>query len=304
MTFVLRTLAVLASMPLGSGQYSCPSGYADISGTPWCAGTTDESCSVATCCKLTGTLCASTNVITGNTKCKGGSDVNKFFDLKKAGSVVPSGGSDDDFRGTCCSSCSDATCADWQTVKVLVGCGSGKYILGTNGLSSSDCSIPADAKYKEACCADAPTASTSSGTYCSATNVITGNTKCKGGSDTSMFFDLKKASSMVSSNSDGDFRAACCTSCSDATCADWQTVKALVACPSGKYINPEITLSSSDCSIPDDASYKGTCCVQPKKCADYSAAGDSSVGAAFPKALPWIGTFVASFLALVCVHSL
>jgi hypothetical protein len=246
---------------------------------------------------LEGTLCASTNVITGNNKCKGGSDVNQFFDLKKGASVVPSGGGDDDFRGKCCTSCSDATCADWQTAKPLTGCGTGKYILGTNSLSSSDCSIPTDDKYKEACCADTPAVETPSGTYCASTNVITGNEKCKGGSDKNMFFDLKKASSTVG-DGDDNFRSSCCTSCSDATCADWQTAKPLTGCASGKYINPEISLPSSDCSIPTDDKYKETCCATLKKCADYSAAGDSQASAALPKGSSLLGAFVASFVVL------
>jgi len=302
MAFVVRAFAVLLSMPSASGQYSCPSGYAANSG--WCARATDESCSAATCCKLTGTLCSATNVLTGDAKCKAGSDKNVFWDLKKGASVVPSGGNDDDLRAACCTSCSDAKCADWQTVKVLTGCGSGKMILGTNSLASADCSIPADDKYKEACCVDTPaTPAAPTGPFCSGTGVVAGNTKCKTGSDKNVFFDLKKAAQKVG-DSDDSFRSTCCTSCSQATCADWQTVKFAVGCGSGKFINPEIALSSADCSIPDDAQYKATCCQEPKKCADYSAAGDSSVSGAFPKASSLVGTFVASFMVLVGAHHL
>merc|ERR1711865_497195 len=84
-----------------------------------------------------------------------GSDKNMFFDLKK-GATAFVGTADADFRTTCCSSCSAATCQDWQTVKLLVGCGSGKMLSAETVLASSDCSIPADNKYKETCCINIP----------------------------------------------------------------------------------------------------------------------------------------------------
>jgi len=95
-----------------------------------------------------------TDVITGNIKCKQGTDTNMFFDLKKGGSEV--GDTDDNFRTTCCTSCEAATCSDWQTVKT-VGCGNNKMISASTVLSSSDCSIPTDSDYTSACCVDIPT---------------------------------------------------------------------------------------------------------------------------------------------------
>jgi len=188
-----------------------------------------------------------------------------FFDLKKATAVVASD-SDDALRSACCSQCSAATCADWQTVKLLVGCGTGKAIDGSKVLPSSDCSIPSDEDYKGTCCVAPPTPPTT----CSETNVITGNAKCKAGSDKNLFFDLKKATAVVASDSDDALRSACCSQCSAATCADWQTVKLLVGCGTGKAIDGSKVLPSSDCSIPSDEDYKGTCCSSPMKCADYS----------------------------------
>jgi len=52
--------------------------------------------SMATCCTLIGELCASIGVLTGNTKCKAGSDKDKFFDLKRGGSAYLGGK-----NGTC-----------------------------------------------------------------------------------------------------------------------------------------------------------------------------------------------------------
>jgi len=237
--------------------------------------------------------CSATNAITGNDKCKSGDPINEFFDLKKAASDAS-----DNFRSACCTDCAEATCADWQTVKALVGCGSGKYILGTNKLASSDCSVPADTKYKEACCATSP--------ILCGTNVITGNSKCKSGSDKNYFFDLQKSASVVASSSDSDFRATCCSKCSEATCYDWSTAKPLVGCPSGKVISYTSVLSSSDCSIPSDDKYKEACCQTPMKCADYDVSQDSNqeANAALPKASPFIGNLVASFMVLGGVHSL
>jgi len=111
------------------------------------------SCSDALCC--TGTVCAGTDALTGNAKCKTGSDKNQFFDLKKGATAFTD---DDSFRSNCCSSCSGATCADWQPVVFGGSCSTGRVISGTIVLPSSDCTIPAVDKYKETCCIDKPVA--------------------------------------------------------------------------------------------------------------------------------------------------
>jgi len=264
MASVMRTLALLASMSVASGEYSCPVGYADLTGTPLCAGVIDESCGVSTCCKQTGKMCSKIDAITGNSKCKTGDDKNYFFDLKKGLSVAASD-SDADIVATCCTQCTKATCADWQTVKALVGCGTGMAFLGTNALPASDCAIPADAKYKETCCVSQPTT-------CAATNVISGNANCKSGAPINDFFDLKKSTSVPASDSDADFKGSCCTKCSAATCADWQPVKLLVGCGTGKALAPTNALPAADCAIPSDDKYKETCCATtPTYCASTNA---------------------------------
>jgi len=198
-------LAFLALMTVVRGGWDCPTGYADNGEMPLCSGHISSTCSMATCCKLTGALCSGTNVISGNAKCKTGTDVNYFFDLHKNAAAAASA-SDADFVASCCSKCSDATCSDWQPAKPLTFCASGKEIQGTNTLASADCSIPTDVAYKTACCIDTPT-------LCSGTNVVSGNAKCKTGTDVNYFFDLHKATAEVASSSDSDFRAACCSQC-------------------------------------------------------------------------------------------
>jgi len=74
------------------------------------------------------------------------------------------------------------------------------------------------------------------------------------------FYDLAKDSAVATSASDADFRAACCTDCSKATCADWTTN----SCGSGKVKKTgTITLASADCSVPATEAYKTACCETP-----------------------------------------
>jgi len=278
-------LAFLALMTVVRGGWDCPTGYADNGETPLCVGHTSSTCSLASCCKLTGALCSAAGVISGNAKCKTGTDVNYFYDLHKNAAVAASD-SDADFVASCCSQCSAATCADWQPAKLLVSCGSGKELKGTNTLASADCTIPTNTAYTTACCIDTPT-------LCSGTGAISGNLKCKTGTDVNYFFDLHKATAVVASASDGDFRASCCSQCSAATCADWQPVKLLTSCGAGLAVEGTKTLASADCSVPTDDAYKTACCTTPMKCADAEMDVDHATTGTLSSVIAVVGIVAA-----------
>jgi len=324
MVLAMRTLALLILTPVVSGTFPCPSGYASLTGAPACTGPMSSTCSLGTCCSLTGTLC-SAHAVTGIAKCKQGSDTNMFFDLKKV-ALAYVGNTDDAFRATCCSSCSQATCADW--LLPLVACDSGKMLSATTALASADCTLPTATSKKSTCCvakatcADHPcsgltkvsnagstycpgNAATCSnalcctGTLCSA-YTLTGNTKCKTGSDTHMFFDLHKLQSPVADTTDPTIKSTCCSMCSQATCADW--VLPLVSCDSGEMISSTTVLPSADCSPPSASLKKSTCCVAippAMKCAAYVAGEEAS--AAVHTALSFVCVW-ASFTLLVGAH--
>jgi len=103
---------------------------------------------------------------------------------------------------------------------------------------------------------------------CSGTNAISGNAKCKKGTDVNYFFDLHKASAVVASSSDNDFKAACCSQCSAATCSDW--IKT-TSCGDGLSLDGAITLGSDDCSEPTNEAHKTACCTTPMTCAETDA---------------------------------
>jgi len=75
-----------------------------------------------------------------------------FFDLKKSAAMVKKDGTDDDWKSTCCTACSKATCGDW--VKG-VKCPSGKMMNPKKEMGSADCAVPTDDKFKETCCEEA-----------------------------------------------------------------------------------------------------------------------------------------------------
>jgi len=168
----------------------------------------------------------------------------------------------------------------------LTFCASGKELLGTNTLASADCSIPSNADYLSACCIDTPT-------LCSGTNVISGNAKCKTGTDVNYFFDLHKATAEVASSSDSDFRSSCCSQCSAATCADWQPVKLLTSCDAGLALDGTITLASADCSVPTDDAYKTACCTTPMKCADAETDVDHATTGTLSSVIAVVGIVAA-----------
>merc|ERR1711935_292071 len=96
---------------MAMGQYQCPDGWTDKSGSPECAGAVSAACTtVAWLLSQALSLgCAAETPIA-------------FFDLKKIADGVASPQSDADIKAACCTAFTEATCADW----VALSCSSGQ----------------------------------------------------------------------------------------------------------------------------------------------------------------------------------
>lgn len=196
----------------------------------------------------------------------------KFYDLKKSADVVASPHGDDEIKAACCTDFADATCADWNLM--VCPAGTGKVMDnsapggGSNGMTLSQ------SDFESACCTPTPAPTPAPLTCASFQVAWVAAQLLEGGCypDTK-FFDTKKSTTSVSSSSDADVKAACCTDFSDAKCSDW-----VIACNSGYYSvgTNSAPPDSSDGTDLSQAGYQTACCKEPISCADYGTETDSA----------------------------
>jgi hypothetical protein len=111
------TVAVLAVMPVVTGQYTCSNGWKVKSGTPRCAGAMSSTCSTGTCCAPQPT-CASFQLAWLASQLLGAGCVedSKFFDLKKISVNVADPEGEAEVKAACCTPFADAKCSEWEAV--------------------------------------------------------------------------------------------------------------------------------------------------------------------------------------------
>jgi len=313
MALSLPVLSIFALLATAASQWACPAGWKGRSGSPACAGVDGTTCSDANCCLMDGHICSEYSAAYAISQLVGAGCAadGKFFDLKKAITVVGGTQMDSDIKAACCTPYADATCADWVTMTCS---GNGKYkVMTTSAPGDSSGQI---SNFQSQCCADRAKCSAhtcSAGTKKSNAASIscigdaascTDLTCCNapitcasysaawiisaalggGCAQDSRFFDLKKLSATVGgSQSEADVKAACCTAFADATCQDWN----LKSCPSGKFRDntaaaPADGPSSGTKTTLSNDKFKELCCKDPMKCADYVAETDAALLPAFP----------------------
>jgi len=262
------------------GQYQCPDGYTDKSGSPYCAGAVSSSCTTSACCDVSPTrrttpTCATYSAAWAISQLFGAGCAadTQFFDLKKSTTEVASPQGDDDIKAACCTDFADATCADW-----LMSCPSGHALVGTNsapGGGSTGMTLGQE-DFESQCCETTP-APTSAPLTCASFSVVWTASQLLGGgcaTDTK-FFDLKKVTVSVPSNADDDVRSACCTAFSEAVCSDW----VFMTCTSGQYVveTNAAPADGDDGMTIGTTSFVSSCCSDPISCADYGD-GDGDDG--------------------------
>jgi len=264
---------------------TCPAGHTKVGGnaapandgTPALDITADEfksKCCTKTCSYAGGVLYAD-----GNAICRDNGAAS-FFDTKKLAANIESDWEpDDDVRSTCCTATSAAKCSDWINT-----CPAGHTKVGNN-TAPADSGSPAlaitAAAFESKCCVK--TCLSVAGAF-----YATGIAKCRKNSAAS-FFDLKKLSAVVASDSDADIQSACCTDTSAAKCSDW-----LKICPDG-HTKVGGNAAPADQGTPALAitadEFKSKCCIVPMRCSDYSEETNGTISKAT--------SFVVSLLLIV-----
>jgi len=254
------------------GQYQCPDGYTDKSGSPFCAGAVSSSCTTTACCDVSPTpaptpTCATYSAAWALSQALGAGCAadTQFFDLKKYTTEVASPQGDADIKASCCTDFADATCADW----VLMSCPSGHAKVGTNSAPGGGANgmTLSQADFESQCCETTP-APTPAPLTCASFSVawVASQALGAGCATDTKFFDLKKLTVSVSSSADADVRSACCTAFSEAVCSDW-----VMTCASGQYVvgtNAAPADGDNGMTI-GTTSFRSSCCSDPISCADY-----------------------------------
>jgi len=334
MALVLSALSLLAVVLTVSGQWVCPDGYTGKTPPPSCLGATSPSCSDFSCCDATAKFCSEYAAVWALSQALGGGCAadTKFFDLKKGTTVVGGSQSEADIKAACCTASADATCADW-TLKTCTGTNPYR-IVAASAPGDDSLSISAT-DFQDKCCAEKSTCeshtcsagtkkSTPASRKCSGDAAsCTDETCCDppktcatyavawalsqvaggGCADVDMFFDLKKSTKEVGgSQAETDIKAACCTGYSEATCADWSTVK---SCGTGKYVDFTVAApadgpdTGTKTTLTNDK-FKELCCKPPLACSAYVAPAEETVGAACPYSWPLGAGLASLMLTLTC----
>ena len=260
------------------GQYQCPDGWTDKSGSPACAGAVSAACTTAACCDIStdptpaptpapAPTCATYSVAWAISQALGGGCAadTQFFDLKKLANGVASPQSDSDIKAACCTAFADATCADWVTWS----CSSGQARVDANSApgGGADGMTMTQDDFSSQCCETTP-APTPAPTTCASFSVawILSQALGAGCAADTEFFDLKKLAVTVSSSADADVKSACCTPFSEAVCSDWSAM----SCQSGQYVVGTNAAPADDGMTIEVATFRSSCCSDPISCADYA----------------------------------
>jgi len=265
---------------MAMGQYQCPDGWTDKSGSPECAGAVSAACTTVACCDMSTPAtpaptpaptptCATYSVAwllsqALSLGCAAETPI-AFFDLKKIADGVASPQSDADIKAACCTAFTEATCADW----VALSCSSGQARVDANSApgGGADGMTMTQDDFSSHCCETTP-APTPAPTTCASFSVAWLLSQALGAgcaADTE-FFDLKKLAVPVSSSADADVRSACCTPFSEAVCSDWSTM----SCEWGQYVvGTNAAPADDDGMTIEVATFRSSCCSDPISCADY-----------------------------------